>query len=109
MEAKAKLSPLSWNNTERDYGIHLNLLKKHGDILRWDFSPVKLRLADNTFYTPDFRVILPDMTEEYHEVKGFLRDDAMVKIKVAAEQHPYRFVMVRRVRKSFEVIWESRS
>lgn len=109
MVAKATLAPLKSNRTESEYGAHLNLLKLAGEIVRWDFSPVKLRLADKTFYTPDFRVIMADMTEEYHEVKGFLRDDAMVKIKVAAEQHPYRFVMVRKVRRGvFNVIWESR-
>ena len=31
---------------------------------------------------------------EMHEVKGFWREDARLKIKVAAEQFPFRFVAV---------------
>jgi hypothetical protein len=79
------------NKTEELYAQVLELQKHAGEILRWDFEPEKLRLADKTFYTPDFRVILPEGTVEFHEVKGFWRDDARVKIKVAAELHPYIF------------------
>lgn len=50
-----------------------------------------MRLADNTFYTPDFMVLLQDGSIEYHEVKGSWKapnqEDSKVKIKVAAEQH----------------------
>lgn len=83
------------NKTERRYADYLETRRLVGEIWRWDFEAVKLRLADSTFYTPDFRVILADGTEEFHEVKGHWEDDARVKIKVAAEQHPYRFVAVR--------------
>lgn len=97
------------NGTERKYADYLEQCRKRGDILRWDFEPVKLRLADSTFYTPDFRVILHDGTEEYHEVKGFWRDDARVKIKVAAEMHPYRFIAVSLVKKQWHTeVFEGR-
>jgi hypothetical protein len=34
---------------------------------------------------------------EYHETKGFERDDAAVKFKTAAEKYPFaRFLMVRK-------------
>ena len=57
---------------------------------------VKLRLADKTFYTPDFVVIRADGGIELHEVKGHWEDDARVKIKVAATQHPwFRFLAVK--------------
>jgi hypothetical protein len=90
------------NKTERRYANHLEVRRLAGEVARWDFEPVKLRLAVLTFYTPDFRVILADGIEEYHEVKGHWEDDARVKIKVAAEQHPYPFVAVRWVRKQWE-------
>ena len=66
-----------------------------GLILWHKFEPLKLRFADNTFYTPDFAV-LPASTRviELHEVKGFWRDDARVKIKVAASLFPFRFIAV---------------
>jgi hypothetical protein len=87
------------NKTEAAYASRLEMLRLGGEIARWDFEPCKLRLAGGTFYSPDFRVILPDGLVEFHEVKGFWRDDARVKIKVAAEQHPYRFVAVQKRRK----------
>jgi hypothetical protein len=32
---------------------------------------------------------------ELHEVKGFWQDDARVKIKIAADLYPMRFIAVR--------------
>lgn len=59
------------------------------------FEGIKLRLADNTFYSPDFAVMRADGQMELHEVKGYWRDDAKVKIKVAADQYPMRFIAVK--------------
>lgn len=86
----------SMNKTETAYAAHLATLLQVGRIARYDFEAEKLRLADRTFYTPDFRVVLPDGTIEYHEVKGYWEDDARVKIKVAAEHHPYTFKAITR-------------
>lgn len=99
--AKATMQeyPNSMNQTERKYALHLSLLQRAGEILRWNFESEKLRLAENTFYSPDFRVIRPDGTIEFHEVKGFWRDDARVKIKVAAHTHPYKFIAVSATKK----------
>lgn len=82
------------NQTEKAYAVLLELRRVAGDIAQYDFQPEKLRLAKSTFYDPDFRVVLPDGTIEFHEVKGHWEDDARVKIKVAAELHPYRFIAV---------------
>lgn len=83
------------NKTELRYAQHLESLLRAGEIKRWDYEPVKLRLARNTTYTPDFRVVTLDDFITYHEVKGWWRDDARVKIKVAAEQHDcYKFVAI---------------
>lgn len=95
--AKAIVSDDGMNKTERSYANHLELRRRAGEILRWDFEPEKLRLADRTFITVDFRVILPDGTVEFHDTKGskgagyFVREDAAIKLKLAAALHPYRF------------------
>ena len=68
----------------------------HGHILWYRFEGLKLRLADNTFYTPDFAVMGSDHRMECHEVKGHWQDDARVKIKVASEQYPFLFMAVRK-------------
>lgn len=84
------------NKTERAYAEHLEIRRRAGQIVHWEREPEKLRLAKKTFYTPDFRVVTVAQEIEMHEVKGFWRDDARVKIKVAARLHPYRFVAVHR-------------
>jgi len=77
------------NRTETRYANLLELRKGAGEIRDYRFESIKLRLADRTWYTPDFFVIRMEPCEqdtyEIHEVKGFWRDDARVKIKVAAE------------------------
>lgn len=106
--AKARpLPPGQMNKTEARYAQHLEKLKRIGDILDYGFERYKLRLAKNTYYTPDFDVTEADGTLSFREVKGFWRDDARVKIKVAAEQFPqHKFVAVKwnKLTWDFEVI-----
>ena len=73
------------NRTEEAYAQHLEVQRRAGAIAAWWWESVKLRLADKTWYTPDFLVQLPDGALELHEVKGYLEDDAAVKLKVVAE------------------------
>jgi hypothetical protein len=82
------------NKTEAAYDAHLLELERAGEVLWRKFEAVKLRLADNTFYTPDFAVLPRSCVLELHEVKGFWQDDARVKIKVAAALYPFRFLAV---------------
>jgi hypothetical protein len=84
------------NNTEAEYGRHLELLKSAGEVLWYKFEGMKFRLADNTFYTPDFAVMLNDGRLQAHEVKGFWEDDAKVKIKVASDLYPIEFIAVKK-------------
>lgn len=91
------------NKTEQAYRDHLKLLSIAGDIVWYRFEGIKLRLADNTFYTPDFAVMNKSFQIELHEVKGYWQDDARVKIKIAAEQYPFRFIAVTRKGKDWSV------
>lgn len=95
--AKATIRGPDLNKTEAAYLAHLQQRVADGKLLRVDPHPEKLRLADRTWYCPDFRVIELDGSVRFDEVKGFMRDDAAVKLKVAAELHPYRFFLVRAV------------
>lgn len=90
------------NNTEKAYGSDLELLKRAGEIAWYAFEGVKLRLADNTFYTPDFAVMRSSGELEMHEVKGFWTDDARVKIKVAASLFPLKFIAARKTKTGWE-------
>ena len=91
----ARLKTGSMNKTEAAYDAHLAALQHAGQILWRKFEGLKLRLADNTFYTPDFAVMAADGVIECHEVKGFWQDDARAKIKVAADLYPFRFIAVK--------------
>ena len=73
------------SQTEADYAQRLDLLKAAHEILSWEYEPDVLTLAYRCTYCPDFRVKLKDGTVEFHEVKGWTRDDAMIKLKVAAQ------------------------
>lgn len=76
------------NALEARYASHLETRLMQGGILFWRYESMKLLLADRCSYLPDFFVVNADGAPEFHETKGFWRDDARVKIKVAAETFP---------------------
>ena len=78
----AKVSGM--NRLEAAYADRLTLLLHTHNIAAWWYQPLKFRLADRTYYTPDFLVQRCDGTLELHETKGWMRDDANVKLKVTA-------------------------
>lgn len=91
------------NGAERAYAGHLEGLRVMGLVQWYKFEPVKIRLADKTFYEPDFMVMDKQGLIEFHEVKARWsdgkpgwEDDARVKIKVAAESFPATFKGVHR-------------
>ena len=97
--ALGRLKAGEMNKTEAEYNAHLEALKTAGDIVWFKFEGMKFRLADNTFYTPDFAVMLEDGQLQAHEVKGHWEDDARVKIKVAAALYPIQFIAVQKLAK----------
>ena len=107
--ALGRLKPGAMNKTEAAYDQHLALLQRAGTIVWRRFEGLKLRLADSTFYTPDFAVMLADGTIECHEVKGFWTDDARVKVKVAADQYPFRFIAIKALPKKQGGGWAAES
>jgi len=97
MRALGRLKTGEMNNAEQDYANHLELLRRAGEVLWYEFEPMKLNLAPKTTYTPDFLVQVASGHLELHEVKGFWTDDARVKIKVAAKLFPvFKFVAIQK-------------
>lgn len=95
VQALGRMKAGKMNKTEQAYAQRLEVLRRSGEVAWYKFEGIKLRLADNTFYSPDFFVMLADGTLEVHEVKGHWTDDARVKIKVAAELYPFRFIAIK--------------
>jgi hypothetical protein len=85
----------SMNRTEAAHAADLELRKRAGEIRNFLWQPLRLKLAPDCTFEPDFLVLLEDRTVEFHEVKGgFITDDALVKLKVAAERFPwFKFVL----------------
>jgi len=94
------------NKTEQAYESLLESMRISGEILWYKFEGIKLRLADNTFYTPDFFVMMADGQLEAHEVKGHWQDDARAKIKIAADMYPFKFVAAKPKAKKNGGGWE---
>ena len=84
--------PKGKNKLERDWGA---MLKLSSTVVRAEFEAIKLRLADHTYYKPDWFVVRKDGTIELHETKGFMREAARVRLRACAERYPeFLFVLV---------------
>lgn len=82
------------NKTERSFLDLLREREQRGIIEQIGVQDMTLKLADDCRYTPDFRAVV-DRRLTFYETKGFFRDDAKVKLKVAARQFRWaRFVLV---------------
>lgn len=97
-------APGTMNGLEKKYAELLEMQKQEGKILCYKFESVKFKLANNTYYTPDFMVVYHDRIA-FHETKGFWREDARVKIKVAArafEEFEFKAVQWKKKQWLFE-------
>jgi hypothetical protein len=100
------------NKTESLFAWDLATLAREGKVNGWWFEPMRLKTADQdpttrraSYYVPDFLVWWADGTLEFVEIKGFLRDDARDKFKVAQSLYPcFSFRMVQKQRGSFVTI-----
>ena len=91
------------SNLERDYAQKLSHLKWAGEIVEWRYEPLGFRLAANTYYYPDFQILKPDGTIEFHETKGRVRQTGRAKWKIAAEMYPeFVWYWVTRERKEWK-------
>jgi hypothetical protein len=88
------------NKTEALFFAHLKATHPGAWIER---EPVALKLGNGVRYNPDFMVADSAGSSQLtaYEVKGHMRDDAAVKLKVAARLFPFiRFVLVWRDRRA---------
>lgn len=94
LQALGRLKAGEMNKTEKAYDSHLKRMLNEGKILWYKFEAIKFRLADRTYYTPDFLVLNNRNELEVHEVKGspsIFFDDAKVKVKACADIYPLAF------------------
>lgn len=101
----ACVDPESMNETEAAYSRRLDRRKLAGEILAWRFEALTFRLAYRCHYTPDFLVVTPGEIQ-IHEVKGgYVREDGLIKWKMAAEAHPeFRFYLCKYVQGHWKIL-----
>ena len=108
-------APDKMNKTEQRLEQHLANQKLAGEILWYKMHGFGMRLADNTFFYPDAMVMENDRSISIYDAKaqnrstgkGLWKDDAKVKIKVAAELFPiFRFRGISYTKKNGWVIEE---
>lgn len=91
------VGPRYRSKLEAFYAAHLAALQHAGEIQTWRYENIRLVLGAKTSLTPDFHVINKDGRHEFRETKGWAREDAMVKLKVAARQFAWAtFYLVTR-------------
>jgi hypothetical protein len=83
---------------ERTYALqYLTPLVHAGQLKDWKYEALKFRLADGSWFTPDFAVVLLNGAHEIHELKGWMREAARVRFLVARELFPsYRWRMIEK-------------
>ena len=95
--ARGSVPPDGMNGLERDWAQVLEARRVAGEVLWWRFQPWALNLGGGAKFRPDFGALLaPDGEITCFEVKGFWREAARVRIKIAASIHPFNFVAVTR-------------
>ncbi|WP_018629211.1 hypothetical protein [Niabella aurantiaca] len=101
--ALGRLKTGKMNKTEALYRDHLELEKRAGVIQNYWFEAINLRIGDNCFYRPDFLVMMADRSLELHETKGWMTDDALVKIRAVAAMYPFPLKVVKLVKGVWEI------
>ncbi len=99
-KGKAQGQAGGMNQTESRFAKILWAMMHAGEILDYAFEDTKFRMAKRTWFTPDFRVTLPDHRNVFVEVKASnkngsprITDDGAVKIKTVPEHHPHAFFL----------------
>lgn len=94
------------NKTETRYAAVLESRRLVGEIEWYRYEGLRFKIAEgNAYYAPDFIVMLADGTLQAHECKAGVIDKttgklkmlaeeaARVRIKVAADQFPFEFLI----------------
>lgn len=94
-QALGRMKAGKMNKTEAAYYNYLEVQKRIGEVLWYEFEPMNLRIADKCFYKVDFLVLTKTGLLEVHEIKGgYITDDSLVKFKTAGEKFPFKFRMI---------------
>jgi len=99
-EIKPSNDEAKLNKTERARLAHLRAL----GMSPVGIQDITLKLGDDCRFTPDFHYFTPSGQMYFEDVKGFQRDDALVKIKTAARMFSWAtFLIVKKTKGGWEI------
>lgn len=84
----AHKGPKFKSKAEARYAAILESQQRAGQIRAWRYEAVTFSLADGVRYTPDFLVTENDGRMTLIEVKGFMREAARIRLRIAVEMYP---------------------
>lgn len=84
--APKRLRQSSKEKNKLEQAVEDRLRQWFGPASKIRFQEITLKLANGLRYTPDFHVTNKEHRDLFFEAKGFMRDDAAAKIKMAARQ-----------------------
>lgn len=84
------------NKLEAEYAAHLEAERQAGKIRAWWPKPFSIRLSRRCRYELDFLVQTNSWELVIHETKGYMEDDALVKLRFVREEYPFRVFVVRK-------------
>ena len=102
--------PAYRSDTERQYTEYLELLRRTGEIVNWFYEDSKWKLADGTYYIPDFMVVYKDKIV-FVEIKGYTKgrfgEKGVLKFKWCAERYKmFYWRLVQKNKGNWETVLE---
>jgi len=91
------------NGLETAFAASLEAKRRAGVIRWWAFEPIRIKLAEATYYKPDFLTVDAEGHTEVFETKGLMREAARVRLNVAASKLPWPFWLVKKCGDGFTV------
>jgi len=99
----AKLGEMNWLETA--FAKHLDTQKAAGMVVAWHYECFRMRIAFGdkpAWIKVDFFVLYSDGSIRLFETKGFWREAARLRIKVAAGVYPWaKFIGVKRIKQEW--------
>ena len=99
------------NNQEREYAMHLEAQRQAGIIEHWWLKPFSIRLGytpgKDVYYRPDFMVQMLDGTLAIHETKGYMEEDARLKLAWVAQRYPFPIFCIKKAKARDGYSWET--
>jgi len=79
---------------EREYAEYLESRKAIGEILDWNFKPIRFHLTGLCYYEPSFRVTSSDGKIHFDDVKTRFSPSDNARLQIARRLHPCEFEQI---------------